>query len=416
MSGFNLTSVSNVTIRNLNITGFGYGIYLQTSTLNSIVDNNITANEGNIYFEDSFDNTLTGNTITDGAEAIQLVASSNNTISGNRLSHNFYGVWSRFNSAENVIAGNNITRSNRGIFLDTSSNNALSGNRIADISEGIAVDNSSNNVIAGNSVTRGTQGIYVKDNSRHNTITGNNIDNNTRGIQVQQSSFNTIVGNNITRNRGYGVLLFAYISNTFSHNTFLGNAQHVGTYLPSVHVWDAGYPSGGNYWSNYTGADSNHDGIGDTPHVIDANNTDHYPLMGPFHRFNTTLGLPVNVVSNSTIERFQYFESNSTIKMYVSNRTLNQAVGFCRVRLPKGLMSPPYTVMIDEGLTAILHFNDTIDDNGTHRWIYFAYEHSTREIDIVPEFPTWTSTLLILIGLTVATALYKRRLLKTPIH
>jgi hypothetical protein len=34
--------------------------------------------------------------------------------------------------------------------------------------------------------------------------------------------------------------------------------------------------------------------------------------------------------------------------------------------------------------------------------------------DIIPEFPTWTSMLLMLIMLTVATALYKRRLLKTP--
>ena len=34
----------------------------------------------------------------------------------------------------------------------------------------------------------------------------------------------------------------------------------------------------------------------------------------------------------------------------------------------------------------------------------------------IPEFPTWTSMLLLLIVLTVAIAIYKRRLLKTPIH
>ena len=39
----------------------------------------------------------------------------------------------------------------------------------------------------------------------------------------------------------------------------------------------------GNYWSNYTGEDLNpHDGIGDTPHVIDATNQDNYPLMNPY--------------------------------------------------------------------------------------------------------------------------------------
>ena len=35
---------------------------------------------------------------------------------------------------------------------------------------------------------------------------------------------------------------------------------------------------------------------------------------------------------------------------------------------------------------------------------------------VVPEFPTWTSILLILIVLTIAVVIYKRRILITPIH
>ena len=35
---------------------------------------------------------------------------------------------------------------------------------------------------------------------------------------------------------------------------------------------------------------------------------------------------------------------------------------------------------------------------------------------IIPEFPAWTSIILILVLLAVATAIYKRRLLKTPIR
>jgi hypothetical protein len=49
-----------------------------------------------------------------------------------------------------------------------------------------------------------------------------------------------------------------------------------------ANAWDDGYPSGGNYWSDYTGTDANYDGIGDTPYTIDALNQDRYPLMGPF--------------------------------------------------------------------------------------------------------------------------------------
>ena len=43
----------------------------------------------------------------------------------------------------------------------------------------------------------------------------------------------------------------------------------------------------------------------------------------------------------------------------------------------------------------------------------FGYQH---QYHVIPEFPTWTSILLILVLVTVAIATYKRKLLKTPIH
>lgn len=52
--------------------------------------------------------------------------------------------------------------------------------------------------------------------------------------------------------------------------------------------WDNGYPSGANYWSDYTGIDKlsgpsqdqpGSDGIGDTPYTIDTDNKDTYPLV-----------------------------------------------------------------------------------------------------------------------------------------
>ena len=59
----------------------------------------------------------------------------------------------------------------------------------------------------------------------------------------------------------------------------------------SFNIWDDGYPSGGNYWSNYTDIDlysgpyqneSGSDGIWDHPYVIDENNQDNYPIVPEF--------------------------------------------------------------------------------------------------------------------------------------
>ena len=59
--------------------------------------------------------------------------------------------------------------------------------------------------------------------------------------------------------------------------------------------WTPGYPNfwdngcEGNFWSNYNGTDLNRDGIGDTPYIIEANNTDRYPLMSIIPEFPSLL-------------------------------------------------------------------------------------------------------------------------------
>jgi len=105
---------------------------------------------------------------------------------------------------------------------------------------------------------------------------------NYSGIYLYSSFYNTISGNIIMANH-YGIDLSWSSNNIIYLNDFIDNTQHayIGT-SGYANFWDDGYPSGGNYWSDYTGVDADGDGIGDTPYVIDADNQDRYPLMNPW--------------------------------------------------------------------------------------------------------------------------------------
>jgi parallel beta-helix repeat protein len=244
--GIRLEGRSNVTIRNTTIKNFIYGIWLYESSNNSIVGNNIKNNgdDGIALYSSNYNN-ISGNNITANNRYGIVIESSNyNSISGNSITANGYcGIALRYSSSYNSISGNNIKNNRYGIWL-----------------EGL------NNCIIGNTIANNREcGIWLS--SSNNIIHGNNIKNNTYGIGLSRSSNNRIY-----------------------HNNFINNTYQVYSYY-SVNVWDDSYPSGGNYWSDYTDADlycgpnqdkPGSDGIGDTPYIIDADNRDRYPLMNPY--------------------------------------------------------------------------------------------------------------------------------------
>jgi parallel beta-helix repeat protein len=201
-------------------------------------------------------------------------------------------IWA---SSNNTIFGNNITENNRyGIVLASSSNyNNISGNKIADNMFGIKLYYFSNyNNVSGNHITTNNlEGIWLSHFSNYNSISRNNItENNEYGIWLYVSSaYNSISGNNITTNNLYGIYLDYSSGNNIYHNNFVSNTQQAYS-EESINIWDDGYPSGGNYWSDYqekypNATEIDDSGIWNIPYVIDSNNIDNYPIVPEFPSF-----------------------------------------------------------------------------------------------------------------------------------
>ncbi len=355
--------------------------------------------------------------LSNASVGVELWGTNNTKISGNNMTaNNYYGV-GLYHSSNNSITGNNITANNDyGIGFYYSSNNSITGNNItANNDFGIWLGYSSNNnSVSGNSITGNDwDGVAFYYSSTSNSVSRNSIRDNGYGVGLYSNNNN--VSRNSIRDNDCGIRLYLSFNNSIYQNNFVNNRNQVHTYN-SVNSWDDGYPSGGNYWSGYhgtdlfSGPDQNQlgcDGIGDTAYIIDADNTDNYPLMDMFSSFNTSLSYHVNVISNSTTEDFQYFGCNSTIRMHVSGEP---TCGFCRVCIPHELMNATrISVVIDDGVTPVLHPNYKVYDNGTHRWIYFAYQHSTHKIDIIPEFPSLIILPLFMIVTPLTVTVYRRK-------
>jgi len=202
-TGIDLAWRNNITIRNMTIDAFGYGIWLKDCSNNKIYGNKITANNwygirlGGYY---SLNNSIYENKITNNYIGIWLSVSSNNSIYENEIANNDEGVVLSYSSS-NSISGNKMTRNRYAVTLDSSSNNIFSENKITDNVDGINLNYYSNNnsFFRNNIVNNDFHGILLTHFSNNNSIFRNKITNNEYSINLKWSSNNTLSGNNITR-------------------------------------------------------------------------------------------------------------------------------------------------------------------------------------------------------------------------
>jgi len=376
--------LGNITIEKSDIVFDGAGYTIQYGfdmhrglTLNQV--NNVTII--NVVVKETGDPQQSGS-------GIYLKTTTNSIIANNTVTKNVYGIFV-VGSPGNIIAGNNVTSNySGGIFLNCG-NNTIIGNCIT--------ANGGQPSIA----APGVGGIYFTCSSKHttlnNTVVGNQITENAIGIHFMSTNY---FGSRFTDNLIY-------------HNNFIDNTQSVineaivSTIL--VNIWDNG--STGNYWSDYTGNDTNLDGIGDTPYVIDTNNQDNYPLMAPFDISSIELpelpGAPsVFLVSP---ENKTYDTASVPLNFTVSKQT--SWMGYSLDGQENVTVTENTTLTrLSNGLHIVtVYANDTFGYTGTSETIYFRVSQ--------PEpFPTWVVAAIVLIAVVGAALLgYFRKIRKTHV-
>jgi parallel beta-helix repeat protein len=254
-----------------------------------IQKNNFTSNSYGVYL--TFNESLT-----------YIGWSFDNQIVKNYFLNNTYGIYSNIGSATFVnsqfnttILENEMRNNVYGIFLYLSPVNKILENTISQNDYGLHIELSSGNSITNNSIAENRMNGLTLHLASDNFLISNNITNSDVGVTLSLSSDNLIYRNVIADNR-FGMDISLSSDNTIYNNDFVGNVQQVVTDGLSSNKWNSTYPSGGNYWSDYTGTDrysgpyqneTGSDGIGDTPYIIDINelfgtyNIDYYPLMKP---------------------------------------------------------------------------------------------------------------------------------------
>jgi parallel beta-helix repeat protein len=159
-------------------------------------------------------------------------------------------------------------------------------------------------IIEGNKVHHNRDGGISIDSCYNTTVERNlTCSNIGKGISLFYISSHNTIKNNIVFNNLVGIynslLWGGFGENRIFHNDILDNQTQVFEMIKGstqFQLWDNGYPSGGNYWSDYKGRDTDQDGLGDIPHKLIGAARDNCPSVKPWNRLQAAVVIDPDVL------------------------------------------------------------------------------------------------------------------------
>jgi parallel beta-helix repeat protein len=270
-------------------------------------------------------------------------------------------------------------------------------------------------------VTKAYFGIMLTG-SNNTEISNNEISENYfSGIYLHQGSCNNKVADNTIKNNPTGIMIADETCqfNSVYHNNLINNTNQV-TLFGLYNRLDSGYPSGGNYWSDYNSTDlyngcyqneTGSDGILDEPYPDRFSKWDNFPLKSPLHGVNLKWQeklFRIDIITNSTTTSLNFSQEFKLLSLKIIGP--NGTIGFCRVTIPKQLLSCEspsqwnVSAITNQGVYAMPYLALNDENNA---YLYFCYDHSAiKEVEIegtevIPELSSATMILFMIASLVL---------------
>jgi hypothetical protein len=222
--------------------------------------------------------TLQGMAEWDTPAAINLTC-SNVTVKNFNIIRWEVGILGAWNN--NKIINNTVTKCERAMAI-YADNYDVTRNSLLTDTYGIRILNGNNHSFSGNQLIDNSFG-FSTNNSTGNIVVANDFQNNMIAVEASNSSFTVYHNNFIDQNNDF-------IGGFHTHILSTGNA---------ISPWDNGYPSGGNYYSDYAtrfpnATEIDKSGIGSAAYIVDnySGVVDRYPLLNPVNITKAMLEVP----------------------------------------------------------------------------------------------------------------------------